>query len=61
MIDGLLVHEFAWFAIATGLAAILVMVLLMVLALGARNGKWRRRRMRSDPRAKGREFRRERR
>ena len=61
MVDDLLANESARFALATGITAVMVTGLVLMVAVRARRAKWRRLRMRGDARAKMRELKRGRR
>lgn len=61
MVNSFLAEESARFALAAGVAALMVTGLVVVVALRAREAKWKRLRLRGDPRAKARETKRGRR
>ena len=61
MVNNILANESARFGLAAGIAAVIVTGLVLFVALRARDAKWKRLRMRGDPRAKAREFERKRR
>ena len=60
MVNDILANESARFALAAGITAVMVTGLVLFVALRAREAKWKRLRMRGDPRAKARESGRER-